>query len=244
MLVFIFAGFIKGFSGFATSIVLTGILVFFYEPSFLIPILALISMMLNILLFIEHFKYIKKVKNNFALRIETILALLVGTFIGVKLLVYLNVNIIKIILGFLILGFIYLIRHKFKRNDFIITKTWLNIIIGSVAGLFSGLINVNGPPVVLFGMYYHYNKIKLLKSIVIFFIIADLITIIVFYFTGLYTSESINLFLKAIPFVLLGFFGGVLVRKQCKDAVFKKYVLALLILIAAKLIFDGFMYAF
>jgi len=241
LVILLIAGFIKGFSGFATSMVLTAGLVFYYTPLYIIPILAMLSVTLNIFLVIEHFKYIKQAKDNFALRPETIIALLAGTFIGAYFLGYLNPNIIKIVLGLFIIVFIYLIRDKIKEHkEYIKSKFWLNIIIGSVSGLFSGFINVNGPPAMLFGLYHKYDKIKLLKAVSVFFLIADALTIIVFYINGFYSLNSLITYIEFIPFIIIGFLVGAYTRRHVDNTTFKKYVVILLLILAVELLINGF----
>lgn len=240
LLSLVLAGFIKGFSGFGTSIVLTGIMLFYYDPAYIIPVAALLSIVLNIFLLVEHAPHLKTVKDNFALQPATLISLLVGTYVGVKLLLVLNVNIIKIIFAIFILLFLYSIRHKVKTHStFKPSKTTVNVLIGLVSGFFSGLINVNGPAPTMFALYHKYNKVKMLKAIVIFFFIADLITIILFWMNGMYYTESIKLFLMFIPFVVLGFLGGMYARQQVHDTTFKKMVVGLLVLVAIRLFFAG-----
>jgi len=235
------AGFIKGFSGFATSIILSGFLFFYYDPILIVPVLALISFCLNILILIEHAKYIKNLKSNFAFRPETLILLIIGIFLGAKALLFFNPNIIKIVFALAVVLAVYLINHKISEDDnsFKIPRWESNAIIGFISGFFSGMINVNGPPALIYGLYHKYNKIKLLKSVVVFYLIADLITLIIFWLHGMYSVESIILFLWFIPAALIGFFIGMVVRVKTSNIRFKKYVIFLILMIAVKMFIES-----
>lgn len=235
----VLAGLIKGFSGFATSIVLSGTLVMFYEPKLIVPVLALMSLLLNIFIIVEHFKYIKACKHNFALRPETIFMLIIGIVIGAQLLVVLDTNLIKFVFAVMMIVFVWLVKHKISLHKHKIPGWETNSIIGFISGLFSGLINVNGPPFVIYSLWHKYDKIKILKSVTIFFLIADVLSITVFYLRGMYSMQSITLFALFLPFVIIGFFVGKKIRNRMDDTKFKKYIIWLLVMLAAKLIIDS-----
>jgi uncharacterized protein len=243
-LVLLIAGLIKGFSGFATSIILSGVLVMFYEPKLIVPILALMSLLLNLFLIIEHVKYIKNFKHNFALRPETIITLIVGIVIGTQLLVVLDTNLIKFIFALMMIVCIWLIKHKVSLHGYVIPRWETNSLIGFFSGLFSGLINVNGPPFIIYSLWHKYDKIKILKSVTIFFLIADMLSVLVFYIRGMYSMYSLSLFFWFLPFVIIGFYFGQKIRNYMDDTKFKKYIIWLLLILALKLIIDSVMYLF
>lgn len=234
-------GFIKGFSGFGTSLFLVGVLLFFFPPNFIIPVLALLSLMLNIFLIAEHHKHIdvESFYSNFALRHETMISLVIGTFIGAILLKYLDVSLVKIIFGIVIVFIVVMLKNKVHTHEHIMSVVPRNIIIGSLTGIFSGLINVNGPIPAIYAMRHNYDKIKMLKSITIFLFIADIIAITTFLVLGLYSFESILVFVFFLPIILMGFLFGKILRQQVSDSYFKKGVLLLLFILAVKLCIDG-----
>lgn len=240
----VLAGFIKGFSGFGTSIILSGALLIFYAPREIIPVLALISIILNLMLIVEHKKYFKTYKSNFAFQKETLIFLLLGTILGTYLLKILNTSVIKIIFGITILVFLFLLKHKVSKHKFKIPVWEQNAFLGGLTGLFSGLINVNGPPVMIYGLHQQYNKIKLMRSMLVFLLLADFITIITFSINGLYSSISFMRFISFFPIIILGFIFGKFTRQKTDDTKFKKIIMIFLGIISIQLILDNLLKLF
>lgn len=212
-IVLIFSGFIKGFSGFGTSLILASFMFLFYDPIFIVPILSLLSFTLNIILFLMNKNNLDFSNKNFALRPETLITLLIGTFLGIFFLKSVNSDIIKLLLGVLTVVFVILLIKKTKKK--INLPLWVeNSIIGSISGFFSGIINVNGPPVVIFALYKKQKKNNFINSIIIFFLISDFFAIILFISQHLLFIESLKLYLIYIPFLIIGLFIGSYVRKK------------------------------
>jgi len=233
-------GLVKGFSGFGPSLVLGGLLLLFYDPVTIVPVLALLSFTMNTFILVEQWKRTRHDPASFAFRPETLVALLVGTAIGVQALVALPVGVVKVVFGLLIVTFIAL---YFKQPRFM-TRTRVSArlqhgVVGLVAGFFSGLINTNGPPIVLYGLYRRLDKNRFLGVITRFFLVADALAIGLFAVKGLYGAEQWSYFLWFIPVALAGFLIGKGVRLKASEKAFHQAVVAFLLLIAVKTVADG-----
>ena len=137
-----FAGLIQGLAGFGFSMVSIPVLIMFIEPRLLIPMVIIHSVIINVFLFI-------KVRKHAELgRIwPLIVAAIVGIPIGTWLLLVMDQNIFKLLVGFLImlLGIAYLkdfkIDIKNERRAF--------LPVGFISGILNGSITLSGPPVVV-----------------------------------------------------------------------------------------------
>lgn len=233
-------GLIKGFSGFGPSLVLGGLLLLFYDPVTIVPVLALLSFTMNTFILVEQWKRTRHDPASFAFKPETLLALLIGTAIGVQALVTLPVGVVKVVFGLLIVTFIAL---YFKRPRFM-TKAKVPARVqhggvGLVAGFFSGLINTNGPPIVLYGLYKRLDKRRFLGVITRFFLVADALTIALFAARGLYGAEQFSYFLWFVPAAMAGFLMGRGLRLKASEKSFHQAVVTFLLLIAVKTVADG-----
>ena len=240
LIVAVLGGFIKGFAGFGSSLFIGSALLLFYDPLYVIPLMVLISVFLNVLLFIEHVHHIKDLNGNFAFRKETLGFMFIGIILGAYLLRFLDPSYIKMAFGLIILVVLFEARkhlHKHKHEHPGIVK---NSLVGFFGGLFSGMINVNGPFAAMYGLHLKYNKIKLMKATIIFSFIADIVTLVVFYFNGFFISKYTVFYIIGMLVALIGFIIGMEVRRKTDHTKFKEWVWLLLIIFALKLIIDGF----
>ena len=113
--------------------------------------------------------------------------------------------------------------------------------IGLVAGFFSGLINTNGPPIVLYALYKGLDKERFVGVITRFFLVADLLAIGLFLWRGLYGAAQVSYFAWFAPIAAAGFLGGRWLRRHASERAFHKAVVVFLLLIAAKTVVDGVM---
>lgn len=127
---------------------------------------------------------------------------------GLWLLTSVNEQIVKVILGIIIVLFsAYSILGK---SRFVLKKDKMNWLLGCgfVAGVLGGAYGLNGPPLVIYGSLRRWSPQHFRATLQGYFLPASIAGMIGFYISGLWTAEVnhyyfISLF-TVIPAVLLG----------------------------------------
>ena len=83
-----------------------------------------------------------------------------------------------------------------------------SVLVGAMAGLFSGAAQLGGPPVVAYWLGGTASIPTVRANIVLYFAISSLFTGLSYVFTGLLTLQILLLALIGAPFYALGLFAG------------------------------------
>jgi len=238
----ILAGLIKGFSGFGLSLILISVL---FEMGFtaneFLPILVPLFVVLDLILYFENRKHlVLDYKENFTIHHITLMTLFVGTMIGTYFLKIIDAEFLKLSLGFLILIALFLLIEKISAYQMKIPNEKNNGIFGFVTGILTGLFTMNGIPTTIYLMYHQYPKDKYMANLVTFLLFSDIVLVSVYLFGGLFTLSGLLVSLKLMFMVLLGFVGGIFLRKKVSNKIFKTIIIIILMLNAMKIIFNFF----
>ncbi|MGA1792687.1 MAG: sulfite exporter TauE/SafE family protein [Thermoplasmatota archaeon] len=214
------AGFVQGLVGFGSGLVMVPVLVLLIEPKVLIPVVLVHGLIMNELLAIEARKHIQ------AGRVAPILlGGLIGLPFGTYLLIILSPDIIKIMIGAVIVlfGLILLSGRAFEIKRERIFK----VPIGIISGLLNGSVSMSGPPVILFFANQKVRKRNFRANTVTYFFFLNVATLFIFTLVGLITSDVLVLAGATLPVALLGIFLGTKASKVVKEKVFRKIALIL-----------------
>jgi uncharacterized membrane protein YfcA len=107
-----------------------------------------------------------------------------------------------------------------------------SVATGSVSGLFNGAFSTGGPPVILFYFASPAGVIAGRASIIAYFLGTDMIALPLLAREGLITTETALRALIFLPALIAGVWVGARSFKGADPAVFRKWVLALLALLA------------
>ena len=100
-------------------------------------------------------------------------------------------------------------------------------------------MNVNGPPAALVNAYAGLKKTSFIASMLVFMILADIVTILFFLLKGLFSLSSLLTYFQFLPFVVLGLLFGRLLRFKSSENKFKLFILILLLFVGFKLIVES-----
>ena len=143
MIIILFASFVQGFSGFGFALVSIPLLSILIDIKEAVPLAALCGFVINIFLVIE-------LKNH--IRLFELKNLLIGSVIGIPIGTYFlseaNPELIRILLGIIILLFVFLSLTRLIENNGINLR-W-GYLFGILSGLLGGAFNTNGPPVLIY----------------------------------------------------------------------------------------------
>lgn len=229
-IIFLISGFIHGLAGFGFGMVSMSLLPFFIDikqANVLVTILALLTCLL-IMWRMRHVVDFRKVLPIF-------FGAMVGIPIGVNLLKIMQPKILKIILGTILITFsIYSIFFK-KENFRIIKKRWA-FPIGIFGGIFNGLINMGGPPVIIYTHYQKWNKDDIKATLITYFAMCSTYKLGVLLLAKLVTWEIIEMSGIFFPIVALGAFLGAIWFDKVNKEQMRKITFSILIFLGLLLL--------
>ena len=221
MLIVLAAGFIQGLTSFGLSIVAIPLLIRIIPLQEVVPIVVVLALLTNTLVLISAREEIK-FKKFVPLVLMGILFLPVGAY-SLK---YLNPSYLKLCFGILITIFSLLLILK---KTFPIKREKIGYIVtGSLSGFLNGSLSLSGPPVVLFLSNQGIDKGTFRANITLYFLILNVIAIMVFLATGLMNRAVGERIVYLAPALAVGVLAGIKVSKRLGDETFRKVVLILL----------------
>lgn len=201
---------VKGLCGFANTLVFTTILSFKTDHISITPLELLVGYLSNLII-------AWKSRHSISAKIYLPLSLLViiGSIPGTIFLKNGNVQLIKIIFGFVIvfLGMEMLLREYRKRSY--ATSSLILSIIGITAGILCGLYGIG----VLLPAYVSRttnDDASFKGNLCIVFLVENTFRIILYTVTGIININLLNDAFWLLPFMLLGLFIGIALSKVLK----------------------------
>lgn len=225
--------FVKGLCGFINGLVFTTILSFTTDNVNISPVSLLISHPSNLIMAWKNRKRI-----NWKLCAGLTALVVLGNIPGVFLLKIAGAEIIKVILGFVI---IYLSVEMYLNEKRQIKKKSSRLafgIVGVIAGLVAGIYGVGA----LLGVYVNIitNDTKEFKAnaCVVFFV-SDSFRLGLYIATGIVTWDIMKLSVFLIPFMLLSLYLGMKFSNYLNEKVVRRIVILMLIISGAALIINN-----
>ena len=222
-IIVLMASLIQGATSFGFSLVALPLMGFILNLKEIVPLLVVLSLLLNILIAIQ----LKK-KPNFK---EIFLLFLFGMFaipIGVKLLIIVDEIVLKRAVSVFITIVAILMARGFRIN--IKNKNVALIITGILSGLLNGSVSLSGPPIVFLLSNIQKNRDEFRISLTSLFILFNIFTVMLYLNKGLLSMATIGSYLPIMPFLFVGTFIGVKIGNKIDEAIFKQIVLYLLVI--------------
>lgn len=169
--------------------------------------------------------------------------LLLFTFIGIPagllLLLYVNEQIVKIMLGIFITSFsIYLLTGRKLKELETENMAWL-IGCGLSAGVFGGAYGLNGPPLIIYGAKRRWDSHNFRASLQAYFLISSIVTIIGYGCTGLLTKHLMHYYALSLPVLIPSVLLGNLIHNRLHRDAFLKYVYSILLAMGLLMLFKS-----
>ncbi|MGL1891592.1 MAG: sulfite exporter TauE/SafE family protein [Spirochaetaceae bacterium] len=215
---------VQGTVGFGFSLIAVPLLSFVIPVKTVVPMVVCYSLVNNIVVVSWAIKHIN-LKRIWIMIICGIIGIPIGVY-GLK---NINPEILKGIIGILIiLTSIFMFKGykvHFKRQKLSYGLT------GFISGILNGSLSMSGPPIVLFLSNEGYDKNEFRANLAIYATITNIITIFVFIFNRLLTTQMAGIMGANIVTILIGSMLGITVAKKIKDHHFRGIVLILLAIV-------------
>ena len=190
------------------------------------PLSVLVSITVAAIIILQDWKKIH-VKSAGWLVLSTVF----GIPLGLWLLTSVEEQIVKLILGVIIVLFsIYSILGK---SPVVLKEDKMNWLLGCgfVAGILGGAYGLNGPPLVIYGSLRRWSPQHFRATLQGYFLPASIAGMIGFYISGLWTAEVNHYYLISLFTIIPAIFLGRILNRQLSAEGFLKWVYVGLLLI-------------
>jgi uncharacterized membrane protein YfcA len=219
------AAIVRGYSGFGFSLLAITALSLIYGPAEIIPSIFLLEIAASIHLLPGLWRDI-----HWRSLIPLVIGTGIGTPIGLTFLTSVPAAPMQIALGLFVFAAAGLLWIGFAL------KTMPGNVASTCAGLAAGVANgafgIGGPPVILFYFASPAGNIVGRATLVTYFLLTDAIGLIFLARENLVTTDSLFRTLAFLPALLAGVWFGARSFKNADPVIFRKWVLALLGLLA------------
>lgn len=232
LIVIFSAGLIQGVTSFGFSLLTLPILGAFVPLKIIVPMLIIYSLIMNSMILYKIKGHVN-IKKIYLLIISAVIA----TPIGANLLINLNENILKIIVGIIVSvsAISFYFGYKIKINN----EKLAYIPVGILSGLLNGSVSLSGPPIILFLTNQGVSKQIFRATLTAYFWILNIMTIITFLYKRLITYEVLKFTVYLLPALIISVMIGIKLGNKVKEKMFKKITTILIILMGILSIISG-----
>jgi|LGOV01.1.fsa_nt_gb uncharacterized membrane protein YfcA len=222
--IFFISGLLQGMTSFGFSLIALPLLGLVLDIKLIVPVLVIYSFIMNTTIIVNLYKHIK-IKEIIWIAFFGMLF----TPIGMQILLFMDGELLKMLVGLFIFGFSILL---FFNKHFKIKNIWAErIVTGGISGILNGSVSFSGPPMVIFLSNKGVEKQQFRANLTFYFWILNVMTIPTFIIGGLITSQTIIFTFKYVGFLLIGVIIGVYFGNRLKENVFKRLVIIVLMVL-------------
>ncbi|GAA0408224.1 hypothetical protein GCM10009133_15980 [Cocleimonas flava] len=165
---------------------------------------------------------------------------LIGSSLGTLLLISVDSEIFKALLGIAILIYLFIDKIKFNLS-WIQQKPQLSkLIFGLSAGTLGGLTNVMAPVLIIFTLESRYTKQQIIQANNLCFLFGKLIQIVLFTSHGQFSSSDLKTSLVMLAATAIALFIGVKIKKRIQAEIYNKVLKGLLLILAITILLQVF----
>lgn len=230
LLVTLFASFTHTLVGFGSALIAMPILTKIVGIQLAAPLVALIVLTMELFLLIRY-------REAFNLRVvwRLIAGAAVGIPLGVWALRKVDEKIILSVLGVVLIIYALYALLRFRLPE-LQHPSWA-YGFGFVAGLLNGAYNTSGPPVIIYGNCRGWEPMEFKANLQGFFTVAGLWVIANHAFNGNLTPLVWQHYLLSSVAIAFGLWLGLKLDRYIEQAIFRKIVLTMLILLGVMMFF-------
>lgn len=226
------AGLIKGVTAFGFNLIAVSALLFFVSPKLLVPVITMLSVTSSLSMLAGLLKYVE---------IRRILPLLIGALCGIPVgvlgLVILKPEMLKILIGAVVVVFSLLFASGYRKD--IRNETPAFLFLGLVSGVIGGSTSLGGVPVILFFINQDCDTRTFRANITLFYVLHGMVSFLGYLHGGLITGEVLKYYLFLVIPMTLGIAGGMKLVHKVNQTLFRRIALLLLIISGAASIYTG-----
>ena len=218
LIVLAFATVIRSAFGFGEALIAVPLLALMIPVEVAVPVAVLASLTVAGVVVVQDWRHI-----HFRSAAWLVLATLVGTPLGLLLLIEVPGPTVKAILAAVIIAFsmyclLYRKRQTALEDD---RHAW---IFGFVAGVLGGAYGINGPPLVVYGALRGWSPQHFRATLQGYFLPASLLAMGGYWLAGLWTSAVTHYYLVSLPVIVVAILLGRELNRRMTGSAFLLYI--------------------
>lgn len=163
-----------------------------------------------------------------------------GVILGTLTFRYFSDAWLRVALGAIAVAFVAQ-RFLFRGSDAPTPRsTAKGLFWSAVSGLTSTVAHAGGPPLSVYLLPQRLDKAVLVGTTVVFFAVINLVKVAPYAWLGLFDTRNLSTSLVLAPLAPVGIFLGVWLLRRMSQELFYRISYALLLVVGAKLLWDGF----
>lgn len=169
-----------------------------------------------------------------------LVAMIIGTVIGAALLSSVDLGVLMLSIGVIVLAFAILELARFRVRIPTRHETLAGTTVGLVGGVLGGMSSIFGPPIIMFLTSLGLDKEAFVATVSSIYLFSGFVLAATLAFFGVATPTDMLLWssLAAAP-LFVGLALGQVSRRRVSEGLFRKVLMALLVLIGLNLIRRG-----
>ena len=200
-LIFLFAGFVQGLTGFGSILVAAPLLCLIIDIKAAVPLCMLSSVVITSVLTFQ-----LKQQCDYKKIAPLCIGTLPGIAFGVTILASMHSGTIRFFLGLLLILYsLYSLLFTLKPRN--LHQGW-SLLAGFLSGAIGAAFGTGGPPTIIYTTLNNWKKDEVKATLTSFFLFNSLIISITHAISGLTTKTVFTYFLTAAPFILIGTLAG------------------------------------
>jgi uncharacterized membrane protein YfcA len=229
-----FATFIRSTLGFGEALIAVPVLALRTPINVAAPLAVLVSVAVALIVVVKDWR---RVELKSATRL--VLTSLLGIPLGILLLAHGNGEIVKLILGAIIITF-SLYSLAVRSMPHVLEDQWGWLIgCGFLSGVLGGAYGMNGPPLVVYGALRRWSPQQFRATLQLYFLAASLVGLLGYVILGLWTAAVTRYFLMSLPGVVVAIPLGRAINDRMNDRGFFRFVYVGLIFVGGALVFQA-----
>lgn len=228
------ATFIRSAFGFGEALIAVPLLALIMPVETAAPIAVLVSITVAAIILVQDWQHV-----HFHSAKRLIFSTLVGTPLGLVLLISIPGAAIKVMLALIIFGFSA--YSLFSRKAAALTDDRLAWPFGFCAGVLGGAYGTNGPPLVIYGILRGWSAQDFRATLQGYFFPASIMTAVGYWFAGLWTAPVIHYYVIGLPVIVVAIFVGRFANQRLNSQLFLALIHIGLALISVTLFLQAIM---
>ena len=230
--IFILAAFIHGSVGFGFPMVATPLLALFTDIQTAIVLTLIPTLLVNVLSIISEGDIFLAARRYLSLALYAML----GSAAGTQILLSVNSDIFKGLLGIVIIIYLLVEKTKLKLSWIRLYPRLSKLTFGVSAGLVGGLTNVMAPVLIIYSLESKHSKIEIVQASNLCFLFGKIIQIFLFTLNDKFTLNELSTSAVMLIVSSIGLYVGIVLKKKINEGGYRKIIRALLFTLSAVLL--------
>ncbi|PPR10142.1 MAG: hypothetical protein CFH41_01876 [Alphaproteobacteria bacterium MarineAlpha11_Bin1] len=224
------AGVMRGFSGFGAALAIAPVLASTVGPRAAIPAILLLMLITSVQLGPRAVREV-----NWPVVIPLSIGGIIGIIIGGWLLIIINQEFVQKSISIIVIFFSVVMLTGWRYRGQI--GPAITGIAGWLGGFISGVAAAGGPAVIIFLLAGPDSAARNRAAIILYFIFAQIIGLVVYWFGGLMTAKTFWIAFPMVPTIVLGTWIGERMFGKASENLYRRIALMFLLAIGLTTLF-------